>query len=105
MRITSHPISQEIEDKLINEALEIYEREQAFIAMGKDLDDFEIDKSRLLKPLETNESDNESISGDSRKGDRMYNVVRKAKGLKNVKDSIQSYKAKNGQQSKACVIL
>lgn len=107
LRINSHPFTEEMVDTLVSEAYELFEKEQTFLeTTGKDIDDFDIDKESLLKPIQSPSSDatgNGSDSGDP----KLHNVVMKAKGMNYVKKAVQNYRENytGDNQSKACVIL
>lgn len=95
-------------DKLLGEASDIYKKEQEHLASGKDIDDFEIDKQSLLKPLPKS-ADAAETNGNAgpMEDPKLHNVVMKAKGLNNVQKAVQNYREKQaaGNHSKACVIL
>ncbi|XP_045196072.2 uncharacterized protein LOC123551303 [Mercenaria mercenaria] len=111
VHITKHPISDELVDKLLSEAEEIYEREQEFLQANKnkDIDDFELDRSALLKPLpqQTDKNSGESDKHVDKSEPKLRNVVMKAKGIDSVQKAVKNYRDNQqmGHHSKACVIL
>lgn len=92
-------------NELLQEAQDVYQREQDFLATGKDLDEFDIDSSMLLKPLPKQAGDGLEMNGS--KDPKLHSVVLKTKGVKSVQKAMHNYREKygDGNQSKACVIL
>lgn len=112
VHITEHPITEELVNKLLSEAKEIFEREQEFLRTNKDkdVDDFEIESSDLLKPLpqSTDKHSEGKTDNQSEKSEpKLRNVVMKAKGLDSVQKAVKNFREnqESGTQSKACVIL
>ena len=105
VRITSHPITADLVNDLLLEAQDIYKREREFLDTGKDIDEFGIDSSTLLKPLpkEVSETADRNNSSDP----RLHSVVMKTKGVSSVQKAVQNYRERQSEdnQSKACVIL
>jgi hypothetical protein len=112
VHITEHPISDELVENLLSEAEDIYEREQEFLRTNKnkDIDDFDIDRSALLKPLpqQTDKnSDGETDKHTEKNEPQLRNVVMKAKGVDSVQKAVKNYRnnRQTDNQSKGCVIL
>ena len=112
LKINNHPFTDEIIDNVLKEAQEIYETEQAFVKSGRDLDEFEIDKSKLLQTmpdLELKFSRNESEQTNDQSQPRIMGVISQARHVNTIQKAIRNYKEKSadmvGGRSKACVIL
>ena len=110
VHITKHPISDDLVEKLLSEAEEIYEREQEFLRTNKnkDIDDFEIDRSALLKPLpQQTDPDKDPDKHVDKNDPKLRNVVMKAKGIDSFQKAVKNFRDTHqaGNHSKACVIL
>lgn len=111
LRILSHPMTDSVINKILADAKEIIMQEKEVLASGRDLDELQIDKSLLLRPLPQESRDPDGGSaGSSTLNARMANVVIQAKGVNSVQRAISTYKegrasSASGSQSKACNIL
>ncbi|KAL4232460.1 hypothetical protein ACF0H5_007153 [Mactra antiquata] len=110
VNIVEHPITEDLVDILISEAKQIYTREQEFLRNNphKDIDDFEVKSSDLLKPLPQKSSpqpENLTTNGESTSSPKLHNVVMKAKGVDSVHRAVKQYRENTDNKSKACVIL
>ena len=111
LRILSHPMTDSVINKILADAKEIIMQEKEVLASGRDLDELQIDKSLLLRPLPQESRDPDGGSaGSSTPNARMANVVIQAKGVNSVQRAISTYKegrasSASGSQSKACNIL
>ena len=114
--ITSHPLTEKVIDKILTDAQEIIAQEVEALANGKDLDELNIDKSLLLRPLPQiiDETENTSESQHSASSDfnssqnaKLAKVVVQAKGINSIQKAIKTYKEgkPNGTGSRACSIL
>lgn len=105
LHTANDPISEDLVNELLKEAQDIYQREQEFLATGKDLDEFEIDSAILLKPLPKYAGEGQSMNGSINK--KLDSVVLTTMRLNNVQKAVQNHRKKHadGTQSKACVIL
>ena len=113
--ITSHPLTDKVIDKILSDAQVIIAQEKEALANGKDLDELNIDKSLLLRPLpamdETERTSESRISAssdyNSSQNAKLAKVVVQAKGINSIQKAIKTYKdGKNdGTGSRACTIL
>ena len=110
LMITSHPMTDKVINKILSDAQEIIAQEKEALARGKDLDELQIDKSLLLRPLPKVENDAESVEERQNKL-AMASVVMQAKGVNSVHKAVKTYKEQqsgsfdNDAKSKACTIL
>ena len=114
--ITSHPLTDKVIEKILSDAREIIVQEKEALANGKDLDELNIDKSLLLRPLPAivDETERTSESRISTSSDqissqtaKLAKVVVQAKGINSIQKAIKTYKEgrKDGTGSRACTIL
>ena len=109
LTILSHPMTDKVINKILSDAKEIIAQEKEILANGKDLDELQIDKSLLLRPLPQIEDETES--SPEPKSARLASVVMQAKGVNSVQKAVKTYKEQrpdssaSGTKSKACLIL
>lgn len=100
VRITSHPITPEMQEKLLSDMHKLYNREREFVNAGHHVDEFSINNSSLLKPFAELKEEVHGAEGVTNNNDKKG--VQDRNG--NKKTGLTGGEKKPGG-SKACVIL
>ena len=107
IHIHTHTISEEIQEKLIQEALRLIAKENELAEKGQSSADMTLNKDKLFKALEAEDTNKNSAANKSDKLEtpaaekKLASIVMTAKKIEETRTRLKSER----QDSQACVLL